>query len=104
MPQLFATRERVSPSELTRDDTHEFKPLLAEIEESPVSPLGRSTFWLVVATVLFAIGWSIIGQVDIVVTGDGKVIPDGEVKVLQPLDTGVVGIISVKEGDYVHKG
>ncbi len=27
------------------NDSYEFKPLLSEIEESPVSPLGRFTFW-----------------------------------------------------------
>ena len=26
------------------NDSYEFKPLLSEIEESPVSPLGRFTF------------------------------------------------------------
>ena len=31
------------------DDSHEFKPVLSEIEDSPVSPLGRFTFWIIVA-------------------------------------------------------
>ena len=31
------------------NDSYEFKPLLSEIEESPVSPLGRFTFWTVVS-------------------------------------------------------
>jgi hemolysin D len=85
-------------------DAHEFKPLLAEIEESPVSPLGRTTFWLVIAIMAFFVAWSIFGQVDVVISARGKVIPDGHVKILQPLDTGVVRQILVKEGDYVKKG
>lgn len=86
------------------DDAHEFKPLLAEIEDSPVSPLGRTTFWLVVAVIVFFIAWSILGEVDVVVSAKGRVIPDGHTKILQPLDTGVVRKILVREGDYVKRG
>lgn len=86
------------------NDVHEFKPLLVEIEESPVSPLGRATFWIVVATMVFAVAWSILGQIDVVVTASGKVIPDGETKILQPLEAGVIRKIAAKVGDCVKKG
>ena len=33
----------------TKDDAHEFKPLLTEIEESPINPLGQTIFWLVIS-------------------------------------------------------
>jgi hemolysin D len=82
-------------------DRHEFKPILAEIEDSPASPLGRTIFWLVITTILFFIGWMLIGQIDIVVTAPGKVIPDGQVKIVQPLETGVIKRLLVKEGDHV---
>jgi len=44
------------------------------------------------------------GKVDVVVSARGKVIPKGEIKVLQPLTTGAVSKILVKEGDVVKKG
>ena len=84
-------------------DKHEFKPLLAEIEDSPASPLGQTIFWLVITTILFFIGWATFGQIDIVVSATGKVIPDGQVKIVQPLETGVIKEIRVKEGDHVMK-
>jgi len=87
-----------------KDDTHEFKPLLIEIEESPVSPLGRTTFWIIISVILFTALWVYFGKVDIVVSARGKIIPDGEIKILQPLEAGVVNNILVKEGDYVKKG
>lgn len=87
-----------------KDDTYQFKPILAEIEEEPVSPLGKTVFWTVVLTFAFFVGWAIFGEIDIVVTAHGKVVPVGDVKVVQPLSTGVVRQIDVKEGDYVHKG
>ena len=87
-----------------KDDSHQFQPLLAEIEEDPGSPLGPVTFWIVVAVFSFFLGWALLGQVDVVVSARGKVIPLGQVKLIQPLTGGVVGQILVKEGDFVHKG
>ncbi len=85
------------------NDSYEFKPLLSEIEETPVSPLGRFTFWTIVFLIAITILWLIIGRIDIVVTARGIVIPDGEAKIVQPLETGVVKEILVKEGDFVKK-
>lgn len=87
-----------------KDDAHEFKPAMAEIEEKPANPLGRIVFWVVIATMVFFGLWMCIGKVDVVVTARGIVIPDGDVKILQPLDTGVVNSILCREGDYVREG
>jgi len=87
-----------------KDDTHQFKPMLAEIEDEPTSPLGKTVFWLIIATFTFFLSWAFWGEMDIVVTAHGKVVPVGDVKVLQPLNTGIVRNIQVKEGDYVKKG
>jgi hemolysin D len=85
-------------------DSHQFKPLLAEIEDEPLSPLGRITFWIVITILVFAIGWLYFGKVDIVISAQGRIIPEGNVKIIQPLDTGVIRSILVKEGQFVHKG
>ena len=86
------------------NDSYEFKPLLSEIEDSPVSPLGRFTFWTVVSLIFVTILWLCIGKVDIVVNARGIIIPDGESKIIQPLETGVIKQILVQEGDFVKKG
>ena len=84
------------------DDAHEFKPVLYEIEDAPVSPVGRLMFWIIMAIITFTILWLIIGKVDIVVSARGIVIPQGEAKIIQPL--GIISAIHVKEGDLVKKG
>ena len=28
------------------DDSHEFKPILAEIEDTPLNPIGNTMFWI----------------------------------------------------------
>ncbi len=88
---------------LNHDDSHEFKPLLSEIEDRPASPLGLFMFWTIVSLIVFTGLWLFLGKVDVVVTARGMIIPDGEVKVIQPLDTGVIRKILVKEGDFVKK-
>ena len=87
-----------------KDDSHEFKPILAEIEDEPVNPIGNTVFWIVVVFMLIAGLWMYFGKVDIVITARGIIIPTGEEKVIQSLDKGVVTTISVKEGEPVSEG
>ena len=86
------------------NDIHEFKPLLIEIEDKPLNPLGRIILYLVLAIMVFATAWLILAKVDVVVSAQGKVIPSGEIKILKPLESGVVSKIFVKESDRVKKG
>ena len=85
------------------DDSHEFKPLLAEIEDRPLNPIGNTIFWLIVVFMIIAGSWMYFGKVDIVITARGMVIPNGEEKVIQSLEKGVVTSIPVVEGEYVEK-
>lgn len=84
-------------------DHHEFQPLLVEIEDRPLNPLGRSVLWIVFGVIFFGILWLSFATIDIVVSARGKVVPTGEVKILQPIETGVISKILVKEGEYVKK-
>jgi len=85
-------------------DRHEFMPLLAEIEDAPLNPLGRMVFWIILVALLFFSLWMFFGRIDVVVTARGRVIPAGEVKTVQPLNTGVVRSIRVEVGDLVEEG
>lgn len=88
----------------TMDDAHEFQPLLSEIEDRPINPLGHTMFWAVILLVLGIVAWATLSQVDVVVSADGQILPDGYVKLLQPLETGVLKKIYVREGQIVRKG
>ena len=85
-------------------DRHEFRPLLVEIEERPTSPLGRGLLWVILAFMMITVLWLFFAKIDVVVTARGKVIPTGEIKVLQPIETGVISNILVHEGELVRKG
>lgn len=86
------------------DDAHEFKPILAEIEDRPMNPLGPAVFWIVISFMVISALWLYFGKVDVVITARGIVIPAGEEKLVQSLDKGVVSQLLAKEGDYVKKG
>jgi hemolysin D len=85
-------------------DYHDFKPIVTEIEERPPNPLGVFFLWTVIALMVVIILGLYFVKVDVVITARGKIVPLGDIKVMQPLDTGVVTGINVKEGDYVKKG
>ncbi len=82
---------------------HQFLPAVLEIQETPPSPLGRLIIWLITAFFLSALIWAYFGHIDIVAVATGKIIPNGHVKVIQPLEMGTVSVIYVKEGQQVHK-
>ena len=81
-----------------------FLPAALEIAETPPSPVGRAVGATIIAIFCVALAWSIFGWVDIVATANGKIIPSGRTKLIQPLETGVVRAIRVHEGQQVHAG
>ncbi len=85
-------------------DVHEFHPLNVEIEDRPLNPLGRAILWVIVSIITFSVSWLIFAKIDVVVSARGQVIPSGEIKILQPIETGVISKINIKEGDYIKKG
>lgn len=89
---------------MKHSDFHDFKPILAEIEERPPNPLGTVFLWTIIALMVVTVLGLYLVKVDVVVTARGKIIPLGDVNVVQPLETGVVTAVHVREGDYVKKG
>jgi len=85
------------------DDKNRFRPHLSEIEETPVSPLGRKILWAIVIFMLIATVWMFLGKTDVVVSARANVVPVGNVKILQALSSGVIKNIYVKEGEAVKK-
>lgn len=99
----WAMQDEVEATAKPRTD-HDFLPAALEIMEKPPSPGLR---WLLLALCsLFAIAllWSIIGRIDVIATASGKIIPSGNVKLIQPIEIGFVRAIHVKNGQHVTKG
>ena len=86
------------------NDDREFLPAALEIQDTPASPLGRFLIWFLCGFLTLAILWASFGKVDIVAVGEGKITPSGNIKVVQPFETGVIKEILVKDGQRVEAG
>ncbi len=89
---------------MKQSDELEFLPAALEIQETPPLPASRYILWVIMLFFTIAIVWASVGEVDIVGVAQGKIVPSGRVKIIQPLDTGVVRNIYVKEGEHVEEG
>lgn len=48
--------------------------------------------------------WGYFGHIDIVATATGKIVPSGQVKIIQPMAQATVRAIRVREGQHVAAG
>ena len=60
--------------------------------------------WSIVALAVAAVAWATLGFVDVVAVAEGRLIPRARVKVIQPMEIGVVRAIRVRDGQRVKAG
>jgi len=97
--------ERRQPSRIVpQGKAAEFLPAVLEIQDAPPSPIGRALAGTLMLVFTAGIIWSSVGKIDIVAVAQGKIIPSGYSKVVQPLDSGVITVIHVRDGMEVKKG
>jgi hemolysin D len=98
-------RPKPSGSRWGREDTaRQFLPAALEILETPASPVGRAIGATIILFFALAVVWAVFGHVDIIATASGKIVPTGRTKTIQPLETGIVSAIHVRDGDSVTAG
>lgn len=83
---------------------YEFLPSALEIAEMPNHPLGSFIIYFVFFILLAFITWASFSKVDVVVTGRGKLVPVGNIKIVQAIEEGVISGVFVEEGDKVKRG
>lgn len=81
-----------------------FLPAAVEIQAAPPAKWSRSLLWAVIALLTIAIIWACWAKIDIIAVAQGKLVPQGQVKIVQPLETGVIKSIFVREGQQVNQG
>jgi len=81
-----------------------FLPAALEIQAAPPPKWSRSLLWTLMVLIITAVIWACWAEIDIIATAQGKIVPSGHVKIIQPLEAGVVESIYVKEGQRVAKG
>ncbi len=93
-----------SENKLLLQDKHSFKPMLIEIEDRPVNPLGNFILWTIVVAFFIVVLWLSLAKVDVVVSSRGILIPSGDIQTIQSTYNGVIKKFLVKEGDNVKEG
>ena len=60
--------------------------------------------FLIIAFLVASLAWAFFGELDEVAVATGTVIPQGQIKLIQHLEGGIVTKIHVKEGEKVDEG
>jgi hemolysin D len=96
-------REQIKMPELKAHEA-EFLPAALSIQTAPVSPMGRWVARILLILLLVLFLWSVIGKMDIVVNGQGKIIPAGYTKTIASTEVAMVTGLHVLEGQAVKAG
>ena len=87
-------------SKYSESDLAYMRSLSAAVVQRSPKHLMMIVF-IMVALFFSAIAWMNWAEIDVVVRGNGKVVPSRQVQIVQSLEGGVVSEILVKEGDLV---
>jgi hemolysin D len=82
----------------------QFLPAALSLQETPVSPAPRVAMWMLLSFALLALLWAVFGRIDVVATAQGKVVPNGRTKTIQPFETATVKRILVTDGQQIRAG
>jgi hemolysin D len=82
----------------------QFLPAALSLQDTPVSPAPRVAMWLLIGFAVLTLLWSIFGHIDVVATAQGKIVPNGRTKTIQPFETAAVKAIHVADGQTVKAG
>ncbi|PWC40604.1 HlyD family type I secretion periplasmic adaptor subunit [Azospirillum sp. TSO35-2] len=87
-----------------RRDEIDFLPDALEIMERPPSPTVRTFSAVIMLAFATACAWAWFGHIDVVAVAQGRVVPSGRTKTIQPMEAGVVHAIRVEDGQLVKAG
>lgn len=100
----FGARDKTAQALRLTADEKAFLPAALEVIETPASPSLRLTALAICALLAAALLWSVIAHIDMIAVAPGKIVPVGQVKVVQPLETSAIRAIHVDDGDHVAAG
>lgn len=87
-----------------RDHELQFLPAALALQETPVHPAPRYIQWTIIFFAALALLWACLGEIDVVATATGKIVPSGKTKLIQPSEVAVVKAIHVRDGQLVKAG
>jgi|TARA_R110002020_G_C16296253_1_gene772807 hemolysin D len=101
--KAWKKRKSMDPAPRLKDEVH-FLPSSLALQESPVHPAPRIIQWLIMGFAALTLLWACTGEIDVVATATGKIVPSGKSKIIQSSEVAVVKAIHVSDGQTVQKG
>ena len=77
------------------------------LEEEALEPVSSGAKWIIKLLLLMLIlflTWAALFEIEIIASGNGKIVPISTVQRLQSLESGIISEILVHEGEIVKKG
>lgn len=96
-------RHEITPPSLRAHEA-EFLPAVLALQHKPISPTARWVARLLMLLLIILLLWSIFGHIDITVDAQGKIIPDGQTKIITAVQIATVKAILVSDGQQVRAG
>lgn len=93
------SHNKKSDSELTYD----FMPDVLEIIERPANKTGKIIIWSIFSFILFIILWASLSKIEIIASGQGKIISDEKIENLYSEDDYNIKKVNIKKGQKVNK-
>lgn len=85
-------------------DVNPFSTAAIALQARPPALVARMVSLSICVMALLTLIYASLAHMDVVVTVQGRVIPSGKSKVVQPLEAGVVKTIAVRDGQPVRRG
>lgn len=82
----------------------DFYPPLLRIQRSPPSPFAGALLKVLLVFFFLLLAWATFGRLDIVAVAIGKLVPQSYLRIVQPMEQGIVREILVREGEQVKEG
>jgi hemolysin D len=99
----WALRHELAGPRRLVDETA-FLPAALSLEATPAHPAPLRVARVLCALFGVGLAWACLGTIDIVAVAQGRVVVSERTKTLQPLETGVVRRVLVRDGDAVRLG
>ena len=94
------TRKRRDRRRGTRDEGDRLDNLVRRNPLPSVRPLA----WVIMILIATAVVWAFLTRLDEVTIAEGEIVPQGQVRVIQHLEGGIIEEIYVTEGSVVSAG
>src|SRR5690625_4911988 len=73
----------------------------AVLQQTPY--LSRLLMWVLAALIVVMLIWAAVAEVDEFTRAEGRVVPSGDVQIVQNLEGGILASLMVAEGDIVER-